>query len=109
MAEFADVIETREQLRAILDEPGEIITRKTLSHLDKHCGVFINRAPFLLLSTSDAEGNVDISPKRDPEGFVKIIDEHTLAIPDRLGNYWGSDIQLENLCRDSINAITACR
>lgn len=87
MVEFTDIIETREQLRAILSEPHEMLTRKTLTHLDKHCGVFINRAPFMLLSTSDAKGNVDISPKGDPAGFVKILDEQTLAIPDRPGNH----------------------
>lgn len=87
MIEFTDIIETREQLRDILNEPHEIVTRKTLNQLDKHCGVFINRAPFMLLSTSDASGNVDISPKGDPAGFVKILDKHTLAIPDRPGNH----------------------
>lgn len=86
MNKFEDVIETREQLRSILKEPSDLVTRKTLSFLDKHCGIFISRSPFMLMSTCDANGNMDISPKGDPHGFVKILDKKTLVIPDRPGN-----------------------
>ncbi len=86
MPEFKDVIHTREALRAILPEPFDLVTRKTLDHLDKHCGVFINRAPFMILASADAAGHIDVSPRGDPQGFVKILDGKTLAIPDRLGN-----------------------
>ena len=91
--EFDKVISTREEFRSILSEPGEFVTRKTLSRLDKHCGVFIGRSPFVFVATSDANGNVDVSPKGDPIGFVKILDEHTLAIPDRLGNHRADSIE----------------
>jgi len=74
-------------LRAIIEEPGELVTRKVISYLDKHCGLYIGRSPFMLMSTCDASGNMDISPKGDPQGFVKILDNKTLAIPDRLGNH----------------------
>jgi len=87
MRKFNDIIESRVQLRSILKTPSELVTRKTLKYLDKHCGVFINRSPFMLLATADANGNTDISPKGDPIGFVKIIDNQTLAIPDRPGNH----------------------
>ena len=86
MARFEDVIETREQFRAVMGEPSDKVTRKTLSTLDRHCGVFIGRSPFMLIASADANGNTDVSPKGDPVGFVKILDEKTLAIPDRLGN-----------------------
>ena len=86
MTRFNEIISSREQLRDILGEPPEPVVRKTLSQLDRHCGVFINRSPFMLLATSDAEGQMDVSPKGDPPGFVKILDEHTLVIPDRPGN-----------------------
>ena len=86
MAQFDDVIETREQFREIMGEPSDKVTRKSLSALDKHCGAFIGRAPFMLIASSDANGKTDVSPKGDPFGFVKIIDKKTLAIPDRLGN-----------------------
>lgn len=74
-------------MRAIIEEPGELVTRKVISYLDKHCGLYIGRSPFMLMSTCDASGNMDISPKGDPQGFVKILDNKTLAIPDRLGNH----------------------
>ena len=86
MARFNDVIETREQFRSIMGEPSDKVTRKSLSALDKHCGVFIGRAPFMLIASADSNGKTDVSPKGDPIGFVKILDDKTLAIPDRLGN-----------------------
>jgi len=93
MQAFSDIVSTREQFRKILSEPGELVTRKTLTQLDKHCGAFIRRTPFILLSSADAQGNIDVSPKGDPEGFVKIIDAQTLAIPDRLGNHRADTIE----------------
>jgi len=93
MKKFKEVIKTRDEFRSIMKEPSELVTRKTLSYLDKHCGVFINRSPFILLATADANGNVDISPKGDPIGFVKILDEKTLLIPDRLGNRRADSIE----------------
>ncbi|MBV1908464.1 MAG: pyridoxamine 5'-phosphate oxidase family protein [Kangiellaceae bacterium] len=93
MPDFKNVITSREEFRAVMGEPSERVTRKVISHLDKHCGVFINRSPFVLLASADAKGNTDISPKGDPLGFVKIIDKHTLALPDRLGNRKGDSIE----------------
>jgi uncharacterized protein len=87
MAKFNAIIETRDQLRSVLSEPSELVTRKILSYLDKHCGVFIGRSPFVLIASADADGNVDVSPKGDPPGFVKVIDEQTLVIADRPGNH----------------------
>ena len=86
MAKFKDVIESREQLREIMGEPIDVVVGKTLSELDKHCSIFISRSPFVLLSSADSNGNLDVSPKGDPAGFVRVIDERTLAIPDRPGN-----------------------
>ncbi|MFT4769292.1 MAG: PPOX class probable FMN-dependent enzyme [Glaciecola sp.] len=86
VARFNDVIATREQFRSIMGEPSELVTRKSLSALDQHCGVFIGRAPFMLIASADADGNTDVSPKGDSVGFIKILDEKTLVIPDRLGN-----------------------
>jgi len=62
------------------------VVEKTLSSLDRHCLTFINRSPFVLIASSSADGRMDISPKGDAPGFVKVLDEHTLAIPDRPGN-----------------------
>lgn len=83
---FSDVIDTREELRAVIGEPNEVVTRKTLSFLDVHCQTFIARAPFVLLASSDGAGHHDISPRGDPPGFVRVVDERTLVVPDRPGN-----------------------
>ena len=75
LARFTDTIKTREEFRAVMGEPNCRVTSKTLSKLDKHCGVFIGRPPFMLIASADANGNTDVSPKGDPIGFVKILDE----------------------------------
>jgi PPOX class probable FMN-dependent enzyme len=62
------------------------VVEKTLSSLDRHCVAFIGRAPFLLIASGDSGGRMDISPKGDAPGFVKVLDKTTLAIPDRPGN-----------------------
>ena len=84
--EFKDAIRTREQLRAVVGEPSELVSRKTLTFLDHHCEAFIARSPFLLLASADEAGRVDVSPKGDPLGFVKVLDRYHLAVPDRPGN-----------------------
>jgi hypothetical protein len=84
--EFSTIIRTREDLRSVLNEPSELVTRKSLDHLDKHCAKFISRAPFLVMASADADGNLDVSPKGDPAGFVKILDSRTLVVPERPGN-----------------------
>lgn len=83
---FEHTITSEEQLRETLGYPSEIVTRKTISYIDEHCRSFIEKSPFITIATSDLEGNMDVSPKGDPAGFVKILDEKTLAIPDRPGN-----------------------
>jgi predicted pyridoxine 5'-phosphate oxidase superfamily flavin-nucleotide-binding protein len=82
-----------------MNEPGELVTRKVLPFLDRHCGVFIGRAPFIVMATADADGNIDVSPKADPIEFVKVLDNKTLAIPDRLGNQRADSI--ENILQNS--------
>lgn len=83
---FESIITSEEQLRETLGYPSEIVTRKTINYIDEHCRSFIEKSPFITIATSDLEGNMDVSPKGDPAGFVKILDEKTLAIPDRPGN-----------------------
>lgn len=84
--EFADLITSEPELREILGQPARRNVRKVISVLDDHCRDFIARSPFMLLASADASGRLDVSPKGDPPGFVKILDEKTLAIPDRVGN-----------------------
>lgn len=85
-AEFNEVITSEEQLREVLGFPAPRNIQKVISRVDKHCRIFIEKSPFLLLATYDQHGKIDVSPKGDPPGFVQILDEQTLAIPDRPGN-----------------------
>ena len=81
-----DTIEDRERLRDIYGPPGERALKKQLDRLDGHCRAFIARSPFLVIASSDPAGRCDASPKGDAPGFVRVIDDRTLLIPDRLGN-----------------------
>jgi PPOX class probable FMN-dependent enzyme len=83
---LTDTITTLEQLREIIPEPNELARRKQISVIDEHCRAFIERSPFLFLATSNARGDCDVSPKGDAPGFVQVLDERTIAIPDRPGN-----------------------
>lgn len=83
---FKDVVTSEDELRAIAGEiyPGAVT--KVIDRLDEDCRAFIRHAPFLLLGSASAELGVEVSPKGDPAGFVHIVDDRTLAIPDRPGN-----------------------
>jgi uncharacterized protein len=62
------------------------VVNKIIDHLDGHCREFIARSPFVLVATADDRGNCDVSPKGGPPGFVDVLDERRLAIPDAPGN-----------------------
>ena len=83
---FKEVISSEAQLRAILGTPSEGASNKTIHIIDEHCQKFIAHSPFLTIASANQNGQVDVSPKGDPAGFVKVLDEKTLAIPERLGN-----------------------
>tara|TARA_R110001583_G_scaffold17679_2_gene71320 strand:- start:105548 stop:106201 length:654 start_codon:yes stop_codon:yes gene_type:complete len=79
-------IETLDQLRTIYGDPMDIALQKQLSVLDKHCRRFIELAPFAVISSADANGSADVSPRGDGPGFVRVRDDKTLLMPDRPGN-----------------------
>jgi uncharacterized protein len=83
---FRDVVATEAELRAIVGRPQQRALDKEISAIDEVSRRFIAHAPFVFVASSGEEGMLDISPKGDPAGFVEVLDEHTLAIPDRLGN-----------------------
>ena len=83
---FKDTVTSREELRAIFGAPMERALLKERASLDGHCRAFIASAPFVLLATSGATGRCDVSPKGDAPGFVRVLDDHYLVIPDRPGN-----------------------
>jgi PPOX class probable FMN-dependent enzyme len=79
-------IESLERLRGLIGEPSPGTDAKVLQSLDDYAIDFLARCPFLVLSSSDAEGRLDASPKGDGPGFVLVEDEETVVIPDRPGN-----------------------
>ena len=80
------VVETEAGLREIVGPIMDIAVQKLRPKLDRHCQAFIGRSPFLCIGTANAEGKADVSPRGDPPGFVQIIGDDQLFIPDRPGN-----------------------
>ncbi|WP_226665255.1 pyridoxamine 5'-phosphate oxidase family protein [Metabacillus litoralis] len=86
---FKDMIITQkefEDFRAEVGTPSERATNKVISHIDDHCREFISKSPFLTISTSNSKGQCDVSPRGDAPGFVTVLDDHHLFIPERPGN-----------------------
>lgn len=79
-------ITTEAALREILPKGFASDDSKVLTSLDEHCRHYIERSPFLVIASRDAAGNMDVSPKGDPPGFVQVLDDNTIAIPERPGN-----------------------
>jgi PPOX class probable FMN-dependent enzyme len=73
-------------VRARLGEPDAFVAGKKTDRIDDQIRLFIAHSPFAVLATADAAGRADCTPRGDYPGFVKVLDEHTLAIPDRPGN-----------------------
>ncbi|MEM9785442.1 MAG: pyridoxamine 5'-phosphate oxidase family protein [Pseudomonadota bacterium] len=82
----AYLIRDERELRALFPPTHPIAVQKCLDQLDKHARDFIARSPFLCISTQTADGRADVSPRGDPCGFVQVLDDKTLLIPDRPGN-----------------------
>jgi PPOX class probable FMN-dependent enzyme len=85
-APFNDLVGSTDELARVYGAPSEIVVSKVIDRLDRHCRDFISRAPFVLVATSAADGRCDVSPKGGPPGFVAILDEKRLAVPDAPGN-----------------------
>jgi PPOX class probable FMN-dependent enzyme len=85
-------------LRSVLGEPSELVRSKVSDRLNDVTRQFVERSPFLCLATSAADGTCDVSPRGDPAGFVRILDERTLLLPDRPGNRLADSLRnvLEN-------------
>ena len=79
-------ITTEQQLRELYGYPKGRAKDKLLRSLEKHTIHFIAHSPFVLISTASAEGSLDCSPRGGAPGFVKILDQQTLLIPDAKGN-----------------------
>ncbi|MFO0642568.1 MAG: pyridoxamine 5'-phosphate oxidase family protein [Polyangiaceae bacterium] len=79
-------IDTEEALVALIGEPTKLVLAKLSDRLNPLTRPFIELSPFVCVATTDAEGRCDVSPRGDPPGFVKILDDVTLLVPERPGN-----------------------
>jgi PPOX class probable FMN-dependent enzyme len=79
-------IKTVEEYRELRGDSHQMIYDKSMTVIDEHIRDFLALSTFLTVASIDAEGRMDVSPKGDPPGFVKVVDERTIAIPEREGN-----------------------
>lgn len=79
-------ITTVDDLREIVGQPNEAVAKKVMPRLSEAQMDWLSHSPLGFVATMDADGNVDVSPKGDPPGFVHIVDDSTIAIPERPGN-----------------------
>jgi uncharacterized protein len=80
------VVQTEEQLRDLIGSPTPLVAGKVADRLNDIFRRYIEESPFVCVATASSDGGLDISPRGDPAGFVRIIDENTLLIPERPGN-----------------------
>jgi PPOX class probable FMN-dependent enzyme len=85
--QFDERIETRQRLRELSRQPSQRASSKIIDHIDDICRRFIAACPFVVVASRGGDGRMDLSPKGDPPGFIAVLDEKTLAIPDRPGNH----------------------
>lgn len=83
---FHDTIDTVEQLREVLPSANPTTLRKIRPRFDRFTQQFVEHSPFCLIGSRNARGEMDVSPKGDPAGFAKVLDDETVVIPDRPGN-----------------------
>jgi len=83
---MSDTIIDKDALEQHFEPPMDLAVATMLDSMDKYHRLFIERSPFACLATSDASGQPTISPKGDAPGFIKVIDDNTLVMPDRIGN-----------------------
>lgn len=79
-------ISTLEELRKLYPAASGRAVTKVIDHIDAHCRLLISHSPYLLMSSQNAAGQADITPKGDAPGFVQVVDDTRISIPDRPGN-----------------------
>ena len=83
---IVDVLSTEAEIESAIGRPSRKVLAKVLDALDEICCAFIARSPFVIVASSDVAGNIDVSPKGDAAGFALVLDDRTIAIPERPGN-----------------------
>jgi len=91
------------RLREMLGEPARLIREKIADRLNPLTRQFVERSPFVVVASGRPDGGLDVSPRGDPAGFVRILDERTLLLPDRPGNKLADT--LTNLLADDRSAL----
>ena len=86
------------QLREVLGEPTELVRKKIADRLNPLTRQFVERSPFVVVATGRPDGGLDVSPRGDPAGFVRILDEFALWLNLR-------DVYWERQGRESIQAL----
>ena len=79
-------VSSEERLREIIGGPSALVAAKVADRLNDLTRQFVERSPFVCVATSRPDGGLDISPRGDPAGFVRILDDRRLLIPERPGN-----------------------
>jgi uncharacterized protein len=79
-------VTSEEELRDIIGGPTELVLAKLADRLNELTRQFIERSPFVCVATARPDGGIDVSPRGDPPGFVRVIDERTVLLPERPGN-----------------------
>jgi PPOX class probable FMN-dependent enzyme len=83
---WARAITSETELREVIGQPTEIVRAKLADRLNDLTRQFVERSPFVCVATGRPSGGMDVSPRGDPAGFVRVLDDHTLLLPDRPGN-----------------------
>ncbi|MDQ0220678.1 pyridoxamine 5'-phosphate oxidase family protein [Peribacillus cavernae] len=84
--QFENEVNSVDELRSLLGLPGALAENKVIDYLDEDCVDFLSKSPFLILSSANSAGRCDSSPRGDAPGFIHIIDQNHLVIPERPGN-----------------------
>jgi uncharacterized protein len=82
----ARTIASESELRGIIGSPSELVAGKIAGRLNHLIRQFVERSPFVCVATTRPDGGLDVSPRGDPPGFARILDERTLLLPERPGN-----------------------
>jgi PPOX class probable FMN-dependent enzyme len=83
---FAGALRSEAELRELYELPSGLAARKQIDHLDEACRRLVALAPIVFVASHDADGRADVTPRGGDPGFVGVLDERTLAIPDATGN-----------------------
>ncbi len=84
--QFGQLVTSEEDVARLLGVPGDLVIKKQLTQLDAHMQRFLSEAPFVVVGTIGSDGRCDVSPRGDAAPVARVLDPHSLLIPDRPGN-----------------------